>query len=305
MGPHVLVTGAGGFVGRRIATVLAERGFAVCAVHRSGAPPDIADVSWVRADLAESGATAVLPERIDAIVHFAATSPGSGIDSARLVRDNLNGFDSLLSWGVAAGARRFIFASSMSLYGCVSGEVDETTPIVDPDVYGTTKWLGERILADRADAIPGLALRLPGIVGPRCRSNFLSGTLRRLMAHQPVTGYNPDAPFNNIVHVDELASFVADLLGRNWTGFDAITLSASGGLPIRDAIGRLADRVGSRSVIGFAPATRAAFTISNRRAVERYGYAPSTTEALLDRYAGEEMALSGVADAVSLRVEVR
>jgi UDP-glucose 4-epimerase len=288
---HVVVTGAGGFVGGPLVQELAARGFAVTAVYRSAPPPVIPGVRFLRADLSVADGLAALPARFDALAHFAATSPGPGVAAARLVRDNLEGLDPLFGRAAAAGASRVVLASSLSLYGRVGvAELDEATPSVDADAYGTTKRLGELMLAERAAALPGLALRLPGIVGPGCRSNFVSGLVRRLIRHQPVGLYNPEGRFNNVVHAAELAAFVAGVLARGWSGFDVLTLGAAGSITIREMLERLVRAVGSRSAVAFEPAGRPAFTISSRRAVERYGYAPSEVGALLERYAREEMA---------------
>jgi len=104
----------------------------------------------------------------------------------------------------------------------------------------------------------------------------------------PVAIYNPDAPFNNAVHVDDLAVFVERLLGGSDPGYEVLTLGARDALPVRDVAERLARAVDYRGEIAVRPAPRPGFTISSRRAIEQYGYAPRPMSALLERYAAEE-----------------
>lgn len=285
---RVVITGATGFVGGRAVTVASRRGFSVVAAHRSGEMPVLTGVVSTRVDVSTPDGVSGLPDRADVLLHLAATSPAPGIGVARLIGDNLGGMDALLTWAKRAGVRRVVFASSMSVYGDVSvDEVDENTPTTAPSPYGATKLLGEAMLAERAGSFSALALRLPGIIGPGCRANFLSQTLARLIAHEPIRPRNPDGMFNNAVHVDELADFLLNLAEREWTGFDIVTLAAAGASSLRAAINRMAVGVGSRSDITWVDEPPRAFSISIRRAVERFGYAPSTIDAMLDRFTRE------------------
>ena len=69
---HVVVTGAGGFVGRFVAHRLVERGFTVTAMTRQACGKNMARLTYRQADLTQPDA---LPERFDAIVHCAAETP--------------------------------------------------------------------------------------------------------------------------------------------------------------------------------------------------------------------------------------
>ena len=57
-----------------------------------------------------------------------------------------------------------------------------------------------------------VSIRLPGVVGPGSHDNFLSDTMTRLVAGETAVVRNPDALFNNVVHVDDFACFADTLL---------------------------------------------------------------------------------------------
>lgn len=291
---RVLVTGTGGFVGGHVARDLAALGFEVFAVQRrpSDEPPvSTGSLQFVICDLA---APQGLPARIDAAVHIAATSPAPGVAADRLVRDNVAGTQQVIDYAQSAGAGLMIFASSMSLYGRITvDEVDEATPRTDPDLYGTTKYIGEALLADCSGTLPSLALRLPGVIGLGARRNFISGVMQRLLRDEPIEAVNPEASFNNAADVGDLAAMIGRVLRNGTTGFDAVTVAARGMTTIRAALERLKARVGSRSDITFRPSNRRSFTVSSRRAIERYGYDPMEIGAMLDRYADAEREAHG------------
>jgi nucleoside-diphosphate-sugar epimerase len=287
---RVLVTGTGGFLGGHVARDLAALDFTVFAVQRR--PPTEPPVTSGRfrivlADLA--AAPSGLPAQIDAVVHIAATSPAPGVAAGQIVRDNVAGTQRIIEYAEHAGAGVLIFASSMSLYGRITmGEVDETTPRQDPDLYGATKYIGEALLAACAERLPALALRLPGVIGLGARRNFISDVMQHLLRDEPINAVNPDAKFNNAAHTADLSALIARVLRKGLTGFDAATVAARGMTTIREAVERLKTRTGSRSEIRFTPSDRRSFTVSSRRAIERYGYDPMEIGTMLDRYADSE-----------------
>jgi nucleoside-diphosphate-sugar epimerase len=283
---RVLVTGARGFAGAHLAADLERRGFDVLRVRRPRADQR-PDRRFLDLDLAQPFA---LPRDIASIVHAAATSPGPDVSATQIVRDSVHATANLIGAAARSGVRRFVLLSSLSVYGRIDApEVNEETPRRDPDVYGASKYLAEELVREHADQMATLALRLPGVVGRGAARNWLASLLAQLRADRDVRIFNPEARFNNAVHVAELSALVARLLERGWQGCDVLTLGAGGALPIRDVVARVAEHAGSRSSVQVQPAERTAFTVSSARAIERYGYAPSEIGALLKRWVAEEL----------------
>ena len=292
MGPprHVLVTGAGGFTGAHLVRALARQGVAVTALHRSPLDPasDLSRLDGVRPQRAALAELERLPDGCDAVVHAAASPAWPGFSDDVIVRDNVIATRHLIDLAERAGCRAFVFLSSMSVYGQITAPVvDEATPTVDPDVYGASKFIGERLLAERRDRLPGLALRLPAVVGQGAQRNWLASTAGRLRRGEPATLFNPDAGFNNALHVADLAALVCGALGRGWRGFDALVLGARGQLPVRQVVERLAAGMGLTAQLAVQPSPKRAFLLSSDKAIRDWGYDPMEIGALVDRYAGE------------------
>jgi UDP-glucose 4-epimerase len=174
----VLVTGANGFVGRRVVARLSGAGLEVRALVRSGASDCASSlVVSVRADLFDPEALRKAAEGCRSVVHLAAkTHEVSGtapLESYR--RTNVEGTRALLDASVKAGAAAFCFVSSVKAIG-EGGEatLDESVPEKPETPYGITKLEAERLVASAAGAagMRWTVLRLPLVYGAGVKGNL-------------------------------------------------------------------------------------------------------------------------------------
>jgi nucleoside-diphosphate-sugar epimerase len=288
---QVLVTGASGFTGSRVARRLAEGGHSVTGLYRRSTRflEPLAKTQGITLRHAGDLRSLESGGPFDAVVHAAATSPAPGVDTARLVEDNVVATKALIEAAQRWRARRFIFCSSLSVYGVIESEiVDESTPIVEPDAYGATKHLGELMLRDCADRLPSLSLRLPGILGPGAHRNWMASVAERLRRGESIPAFNIDRPFNNAAHVEDIACLVLGVLERPFEGAHSVVLGAGGVIPIREAIETLAHAMGLSAKIDERKVEKPSFYLSSARAIQLWGYDPLEIRALLKRY-GEDV----------------
>ncbi len=164
----ILVTGATGKVGSRLAKRLAQRGDRVRALVRD--PARAADaglrgdhVELAEGDLLDEGSLAAAVRGIDAVVHCAAFFRGATAEQAQAVNDL--GTRHLASAARSAAVKRFVFTSTGLVYGPTGGraarEDDACAPV---EAYPKSKLAAERFLL----AMEGLdvhVLRLPFVYG--------------------------------------------------------------------------------------------------------------------------------------------
>jgi len=194
---RIVVTGAGGFVGRAIVCRLIARGDTVVAID-SAAGGIPAGVDVVAGDLADSDVRArALAGGLDALIHL-ATVPGGAAeaDPAASRRINLDAmYDLLLEAGTTSPGLRVVYASSIAVFGDpLPGFVDDDTPLSPKMIYGGHKAMMEHAVAmfSNRGLIDGVTIRLPGILarpkGPSgMKSAFMSDLFHALRAGDAFT----------------------------------------------------------------------------------------------------------------------
>jgi nucleoside-diphosphate-sugar epimerase len=203
---RVVITGGCGFLGRRVALRLLERGDVDELVLFDNAPSalplpadrrlrlvtgDIADRDTVRGVVAAPGTNSVF--------HLAAVVSGEAeADTDLGYRVNLDGTRAVLDACRALGScPRLIFASSLAVYG---GElppaVGDDTPLTPQTSYGTQKAIGELLINDysRKGFVDGRALRLPTVVVRPGRPNQAASTFASSIIREPLSGREAVCP---------------------------------------------------------------------------------------------------------------
>lgn len=295
---HVLITGAGSFLGKLIIPQIAKSGFDITAVWRNQNPffnqiqTDSLSIDLVQGDLADYKTYNKFPNRIDAIFHVAAVS--SNVTSAfDFVHSNIIGMKNLIEYATNARANRFIYLSSLSIHGLIKDSiVTENTPIINPSMYGLSKYVAEVLLSEKYQTINSVALRLPGVLGIGAHRHWVSTILSKSMKDDDIQIFNPDSTFNNAVHVDDLADFIVDLLNNNWTGYHAMPLGAAGKLTIMEVVNQIISRAQSGSQIKIINDAQSSFSISSEYARNNFNYNPMNILEMINKYVDENINLN-------------
>lgn len=287
---RVVVTGGNSFLGRHLVRFLSGVGAKVFATYRNPDfdPSDLAgapNVKFIRARLSEPTDLLQLPDRADALVHVAASSlfrPGC---LQEFIDANVLGARNILDYASRAGVERAVYTSTISVYGQVHvPELVETSPISNPDDYGLTKYLAERMFEDAAAALPCVALRLPGILGKGAHRAWIPSLVGGLLnGRREFAVYNPESAFNNAAHVDDLVQFIWTILNASHRGYHPVNVAAAGQIRVREIADLMSTTVGERVRFGIMDAPRTSFTISSERA-KALGYRPQDIQVMLQRY---------------------
>ena len=166
--PHmkILVTGATGKVGSRLAKRLAQRGDQVRALVREesrAANLREAGIELAVGDLLKVDSLAAAVRGVDGVVHCAAFFRGATPEQAHAVNDL--GTQNLATAARGASVKRFVFTSTGLVYGPTGGRLaQEDDPCAPAAAYPVSKLAAERFLL----ALEGLdvhVLRLPFVYG--------------------------------------------------------------------------------------------------------------------------------------------
>lgn len=208
---HVLLTGANGFLGRALASRLAQQELASLTLLDIEFAADLRSASLpshVRLVEGDAGDTQVLAQATtpapDVVYHLAGvTSRAAEADPAASLRVNVRNslvlFERLREQGRCPVV---VYASSIAVFGVpLPPSIDDTTPPAPTLTYGAHKQMVEIALADfsRRGELDGRSLRLPGIVARPAEpggalSSFASDLIRELAAGRSYTSpVGPDA----------------------------------------------------------------------------------------------------------------
>ena len=209
---HVLITGAGGMIGGKLAGRIAADGavggravtrMTLADIAQPAAPRSGFPVDCLAADISAPG----VPDRLvaaapDLVFHLAAVVSGEAeADFDKGYRVNLGGTRALLEAIRLKGHRpRVVFASSIAVFGGPYPDlIGDDFPPAPLTSYGTQKAICELLLADysRRSLLDGVGIRLPTIcVRPgapnKAASGFFSNILREPLAGQPAVLPVPD-----------------------------------------------------------------------------------------------------------------
>ncbi len=273
---HFLVTGGAGFIGSHVAEHLLAAGHEVTVfddlnpfydpaikraalqvLERSGS----GRFRFVQGDLVERPALDAVfaGGRIDQVIHLAARAGvrPSLEEPALYQRVNVEGTVNLLEAGRLAGVRKFILASSSSVYG-VNAKVpfSEDDPIfraISP--YASSKLACEA-LGHTYHHVYGLdvvMLRFFTVYGPRQRPDLAIHKFARLIdSGRPVPVFGDGSTARDYTYVDDIVSGVLACTHREF-GFGIYNLGESQTVTLSELISLLEQALGKKAVLDRQP----------------------------------------------------
>lgn len=156
---HVLVTGGAGYCGSVLVPQMLDMGYKVTVFDmqyygRDFLPLENAGLTVVQGDVRDIANLEPLLDEADAVLHLACISNDASfeLDENLSTTVNLDAFEPIVIAAKKAGVKRFVFASSSSVYG-ISDEPDvkEDHPLVPLSLYNKYKGMCEPLLFKHTD----------------------------------------------------------------------------------------------------------------------------------------------------------
>ena len=269
----VVVTGAAGFIGSHLTERLLRDGHTVVGVdsfdqfydpqikrHNIAPSLENANFTLVEADIRDQAAMeAAIGDDVDAIVHLAARAGvRPSIEQPALYTDvNINGTVVLLEIARVRQIRRFVFASSSSVYGnnkkVPFSEDDNVDFPISP--YAATKKAGELICHTYHHLydIGMTCLRFFTVYGPRQRPDLAIHKFARLIEDgQPIPVYGDGSMRRDFTYIDDIINGVVAALER-CAGYHIYNLGESRPICVTDLIAEIENALGRSAIKNSLP----------------------------------------------------
>jgi UDP-glucose 4-epimerase len=242
---RILVTGAGGFLGRHLVAELGPRHDVVAMTRRPPASELEGLAQWVQCDLRELD-TSVLPDRVDAVVHLAQSSryrefPEGAEDMFAV---NVSSTFALLEYARAASASAFALASTGGVYGRSRTPVQETDRPHPTTFYFRSKLAAEALVEGYADRFRTLAFRFFFIYGPGQQRMLIPTLAARIAGREEVVIEGDPGLRINPIYVDDAARVFEPALTSDAAG--TFNVAGDEQVTITELVGLIGDAVGER-----------------------------------------------------------
>jgi UDP-glucose 4-epimerase len=266
---RVLITGGGGFIGSAIVKHLAMKHQCICFGHASrfGELRERinGDVEYVEGDVTDGNLLKEIVRGADAVIHAAGTGGEADclLDPTRSLLTHVYGTHLLLREVQRQGIQRFIFTSTIAVYGTYKSREMPLTEELDarPDeFYGALKATAEREIRDSGRF---QIFRLSNVYGSgsglvSLASGVAGKFVERVAQGKPLTVFGDGAQLIDYVHVDDVCRAYERALTK--PEGESFIYNLGGGQPVSILeLARIAARVaeaatGRRILIEHAPA---------------------------------------------------
>ncbi len=270
---RILVTGGAGFIGSHLVERLLAAGHAVAIlddfndfydprIKHANIAGFAKDVTVHHVDLRGGASVRNLfhREKFEVIAHLAARAGvRPSIQHPQLYYDtNVTGTLHLLEAARAMGVKRFILASSSSVYGASKivpfSEDQHLTQTLSP--YAATKIAGEFLCSTYSHLyqLRVVALRYFTVYGPRQRPDLaIHQFTRRIHAGQPIEQFGNGTTRRDYTYIDDVIQGTMAALRYEGPHFDIFNLGESETIQLKDLIVAIENALGKKAKINQLP----------------------------------------------------
>jgi UDP-glucuronate 4-epimerase len=196
---------------------------------------------------------------VDVIIHLAAKAGvrPSIADPLPYEETNILGTQRLLDFAVQKKVKKFVFASSSSVYGVNENfpwKEDELLLPISP--YAMTKLSGEMAghVYHKLYQLPFIALRFFTVYGPGQRPDLaIHRFTKAIIQDEPITMFGDGSTSRDYTYVDDTVQGVLSAINYDQTSFEIINLGNNYGVSLKDLIAAIEEVVGKKAIIDEQP----------------------------------------------------
>lgn len=241
---RVLVTGGTGFTGAALVERLLQDGHSVSVLDNKPGlmadrlSADGADITY--GSVADRAAVAKASVGAEVVMHVAAAFRETGAPDELYKSVNVEGTRIVVEEAIKAGARKLVYCSTQGVHGHIAHPPgDESSPIAPADYYQQSKYEGELVLQEFADAdIEFTTIRPTAIYGPGDPERF--GMIFRRVKKGSFPIFGSGRTYYHPVYIDNLVDAFVLAMEQGKGAGQAYIIADNEYFSIRELVQRVA-----------------------------------------------------------------
>jgi nucleoside-diphosphate-sugar epimerase len=205
-----MITGGTGFIGAQLALRCLARGDEVRILGQENTKAEMENRSMLESQganvflgsVTDQSLVAEALKDVDTVFHLAAAQHEANIPDRVFHEVNVEGTRNLLEASIDSGVGRFVYGSTIGVYGNQEGFIDESTICRPDNIYGKTKLEAEKLVLSHKDRIPVVAIRISETYGPGDRRLL---KLFKAIEKRRFFKIGPGKNLHQLIYVDDLA----------------------------------------------------------------------------------------------------
>jgi nucleoside-diphosphate-sugar epimerase len=171
----ILVTGGTGFIGSRLALDARARGHEIVVAGQLNSDAERArfkelsqaGIGIEQGPLQDADYAGRIAAGCQVVIHLAAAQHEANVPDEYFFDVNVNGTRTLIEASKRAGVERFVYGSTIGVYGESGDQIlDESTPPRPLNVYGRSKLAAEEVVKSYGNQLPTSIVRISETYGP-------------------------------------------------------------------------------------------------------------------------------------------
>jgi dihydroflavonol-4-reductase len=256
---RILITGGSGFIGSRLAQMAHHNGerLTVFTAENNGVEHARcgelrkAGIEVIGGSLDDTAALESALRGCDFVIHLAAAQHEAERPESYFRQVNVEGTRRLLELSARAGVRRFVYGSTIGVYGnAANATLDEDSPITPMNAYGRTKAAAEAVVRAHEGKMSCAIVRISETYGPG--DMRLLKLFRGVLSGRYLTvgdGKNE----HQLIYVDDLVRGLLAACVAPAAAGTTIVLAGSERLTTNTMVAAIAEAVGTHRRIWHAP----------------------------------------------------
>lgn len=218
---NILISGGLGFIGSNLANYLKKKNFKIFIIDNLSSNKVNKlnkDIIIIKKNIIDIGSIKKIKNKIDCIIHLAASAEImiKVEDEKKYFDDNVLGLQEVMNFAATNKVKKFIFASSSSIYSETKKKKIKEDSLLNPKhYYAYTKYLGELMLSRyfKINKINYTIVRLFNIFGPK--SNAVIGKfLAQKIQKKKLTIFGNGNQKRDFLYIDDLNRAILSIIKK-------------------------------------------------------------------------------------------